>query len=224
MVKVAPSILAADFSRLGEEIADVEKAGADYIHFDVMDGKFVPNISIGPVVLESIRPISSLPIDVHLMIEDADAYIPAFAKAGANIISVHQEANPHLHRTIQLIKSEGVKAGVVINPATPVSLLEPILPEVDLVLLMSVNPGFGGQKFIPSVLSHIKQVDDFRKLHHLSFEIEVDGGVNETTALRCIEAGADVLVAGSSIFQAGDRKRAIERLKGKKQTTSFTGK
>lgn len=214
MVKIAPSILSADFSKLGEEISDVEKGGAELIHVDVMDGHFVPNITIGPLVVESIRPITKLPLDVHLMIENPDQYIESFAKAGADYITVHVEACRHLHRTIQLIKSFGVKAGVVLNPATPVQLIEPILEELDIVLLMSVNPGFGGQKFIPSVLNKIKQVRDLAKQKGVQLEIEVDGGVNEQTARLCVEAGATILVAGSAVYNQEDRGKAISLLKG----------
>ena len=213
MVKIAPSILSADFSKLGEEIKDVEKGGADYIHVDVMDGHFVPNITIGPLIVDSIRPITKLPLDVHLMIENPDQYIEDFAKAGADYITVHVEACRHLHRTIHLIKSLGVKAGVVLNPATSVQLIEPIIEDVDMVLLMSVNPGFGGQKFISSVLSKIKQVKEMSEKKGLNLEIEVDGGVNEKTALLCVEAGATVLVAGSAVFNQIDRREAISRLK-----------
>jgi ribulose-phosphate 3-epimerase len=213
MVKIAPSILSADFSKLGEEIKDVERGGADYIHVDVMDGHFVPNITIGPLIVDSIRPITKLPLDVHLMIENPDQYIEDFAKAGADYITVHVEACRHLHRTIHLIKSLGVKAGVVLNPATPVQLIEPIIEDVDMVLLMSVNPGFGGQKFISSVLSKIKQVKEMSDQKGLNLEIEVDGGVNEETALLCVEAGATVLVAGSAVFNQSDRRDAISRLK-----------
>ena len=213
MVKIAPSILSADFSKLGEEIKDVERGGADYIHVDVMDGHFVPNITIGPLIVDSIRPITKLPLDVHLMIENPDQYIEDFAKAGADYITVHVEACRHLHRTIQLIKSLGVKAGVVLNPATPVQLIEPIIEDVDMVLLMTVNPGFGGQKFISSVLPKIKQVKEMSEQKGLNLEIEVDGGVNEETALLCVEAGATVLVAGSAVFNQSDRREAISRLK-----------
>jgi ribulose-phosphate 3-epimerase len=213
MVKIAPSILSADFSKLGEEIKDVERGGADYIHVDVMDGHFVPNITIGPLIVDSIRPITKLPLDVHLMIENPDQYIEDFAKAGADYITVHVEACHHLHRTIHLIKSLGVKAGVVLNPATPVQLIEPIIEDLDMVLLMSVNPGFGGQKFISSVLSKIKQVKEMSEQKGLNLEIEVDGGVNEETALLCVEAGATVLVAGSAVFNQSDRRDAISRLK-----------
>jgi ribulose-phosphate 3-epimerase len=214
MIKIAPSILSADFSRLGEEIKDVEKGGADYIHVDVMDGHFVPNITIGPLIVEAIRPITSLPLDVHLMIENPDQYIPIFAKAGADIITVHVEACPHLHRTIQLIKSHGIKAGVVLNPHTPVSMIEHVLEDIDMVLLMTVNPGFGGQKFIQSVLSKIKQVADMVRERNLQVEIEVDGGVNVETAKLCVEAGANVLVAGSAVYNQKDRGAAIAAIRG----------
>lgn len=210
MVKIAPSILSADFTKLGEEIKDVESAGADYIHVDVMDGHFVPNITIGPLIVEAIRPITSLPLDVHLMIENPDDYIPLFAAAGASIISVHQEACVHLHRTIQLIKGLDVKAGVVINPATPTIMIKEILPYVDLVLIMSVNPGFGGQAFIKESISKISQISKWREELGLSFEIQVDGGVNHETAKACVMAGADVLVAGSAIFNQSNRNKAIQ--------------
>jgi ribulose-phosphate 3-epimerase len=213
MVKIAPSILSADFSKLGEEIKEVERGGADYIHVDVMDGHFVPNITIGPLIVDSIRPITKLPLDVHLMIENPDQYMEDFAKAGADYITVHVEACRHLHRTIHLIKSLGVKAGVVLNPATPVQLIEPIIEDLDMVLLMSVNPGFGGQKFISSVLSKIKNVKEISDQKGLNLEIEVDGGVNEETAVLCVEAGATILVAGSAVFNQTDRGEAISRLK-----------
>jgi ribulose-phosphate 3-epimerase len=213
MVKIAPSILSADFARLGEEIKDVERGGADYIHVDVMDGHFVPNITIGPLIVEAIRPVTKLPLDVHLMIENPDQYIEAFAKAGADYITVHVEACRHLHRTIQLIKSTGVKAGVVLNPATPVDSLKHIIEDVDMVLLMSVNPGFGGQKFISSVLPKIRQVKELADSLNPDLEIEVDGGVNEETAKLVIEAGANVLVAGSAVFNKEDREAAIASLR-----------
>lgn len=213
MIKIAPSILSANFAKLGEEVKDVEVNGADYIHVDVMDGHFVPNMTIGPLVVEAIRPVTHLPLDVHLMIENPDNYIPSFAKAGADIISVHVEACPHLHRTIHHIKDLGIKAGVVLNPATPVSMIEPIIDDVDLVLLMTVNPGFGGQAFIPAVLSKIQEVYQIVKERNLTIDIEVDGGVNEVTAKQCIDAGANVLVAGSAIYNKTDRKKAIETLR-----------
>lgn len=213
MIKIAPSILSADFSKLGKEIEDVEKGGADYIHVDVMDGHFVPNITIGPLIVEAIKPITKLPLDVHLMIENPDKYIPAFANAGASIITVHQEVSVHLHRTIESIKTLGVKAGVVLNPATPPILIKEILSEIDMVLVMTVNPGFGGQSFIHETLSKIEQIATWRKELGLSFEIEVDGGVNVDTAKLCTDAGADVLVAGSAIFDQTDRSKAIQEIR-----------
>jgi ribulose-phosphate 3-epimerase len=214
MVKIAPSILSADFARLGEEIRDVEQGGADYIHVDVMDGHFVPNITIGPLIVDAIRPVTKLPLDVHLMIENPDQYIEAFAKAGADYITVHVEACRHLHRTLQHIKSFGVKAGVVLNPATPVETIQHVIEDVDMVLLMSVNPGFGGQKFIPAVLPKIQQVKDMAASKNPGLEIEIDGGVNGETAKQCIEAGATVLVAGSAVYNAKDRAQAIAALRG----------
>ncbi len=212
MVKLAPSILSADFSKLGEEIKEVEPA-SDYIHVDVMDGHFVPNITIGPLIVDAIRPVTDLPLDVHLMIENPEQYVQAFVDAGADIITVHQEACPHLHRVIQQIKQAGVKAGVVINPATPVDLIQHVLADVDLVLVMTVNPGFGGQSFIHSGIDKIKQLFDLRTEHGFSYEIEVDGGVNTETAKLCADAGADVLVAGSAVFNHEDRLDAINRIK-----------
>ncbi|API93839.1 MULTISPECIES: ribulose-phosphate 3-epimerase [Virgibacillus] len=210
MTKLAPSILAADFSRLGEEIQEVDRYGADYIHVDVMDGHFVPNITLGPPIVEAIRPVTKLPLDVHLMIENPDHYIASFAQAGADIITVHQEVCPHLHRTIQSIKEHGMKAGVVINPATPAETLLPILPDIDMILIMTVNPGFGGQSFIESTLGKIKLVNKWRQDFGFSFEIEVDGGINSKTAKLCTDAGADVLVAGSAVFAKEDRKQAMK--------------
>jgi len=214
MVKIAPSILSADFSKLGEEILAVEKGGADYIHVDVMDGHFVPNITIGPLIVEAIRPITKLPLDVHLMIENPDQYIEAFAKAGADYITVHVEACRHLHRTIHHIKSFGVKAGVVLNPATPIELIQHIIGDVDMVLLMSVNPGFGGQQFISEVIPKIRQVKNLVDQKGLKVEIEIDGGVNSETAKLCIEAGANVLVAGSAIYNEEDYALAISLIRG----------
>lgn len=213
MTKIAPSILSADFAKLGDEIKEVEEGGADYIHVDVMDGHFVPNITIGPLIVDAIRPITSLPLDVHLMIENPDSYIPAFAKAGADIITVHQEACIHLHRTIQLIKDVGIKPGVVLNPATPLEMIREILSDVDLVLIMTVNPGFGGQSFIHEMVHKIKVLHQLRLENNYSFEIEVDGGVNVDTAKLCTDAGANVLVAGSAIFNEMNRKQAIQNIK-----------
>jgi ribulose-phosphate 3-epimerase len=214
MVKIAPSILSANFAKLGEEIIAVEKGGADYIHVDVMDGHFVPNITIGPLIVDAIRPVTKLPLDVHLMIENPDQYIEAFAKAGADYITVHVEACRHLHRTIHLIKSFGVKAGVVLNPATPVDTIQHVIADIDMVLLMSVNPGFGGQKFIPEVLPKIRAVKQMADQKGLSIEIEIDGGVNPETAKLCIEAGANVLVAGSAIYNEEDYAKAITLIRG----------
>jgi ribulose-phosphate 3-epimerase len=213
MVKIAPSILSADFSKLGEEVKAVDQGGADYIHIDVMDGHFVPNITIGPLIVEAIRPVTKLPLDVHLMIENPDQYIEAFAKAGADYITVHVEACRHLHRTIQSIKSFGIKAGVVLNPATPVETIQHIIGDIDMVLLMSVNPGFGGQKFIPEVLPKIRKVKELAEQKGAEIEIEIDGGVNPETAKDCIEAGATVLVAGSAVYNQPDYAQAISMLR-----------
>jgi len=213
MIKIAPSILSADFSRLGEEVKAIDHAGADYVHVDVMDGHFVPNITIGPLVVDAIRPVTDLPLDVHLMIENPDQYIPDFAKAGADIIVVHAEAVRHLHRTIQLIKSLGKKAGVSLNPATSLSSLDIILPELDLVLLMTVNPGFGGQSFIESSLSKISELRRRIDTLGLPIELEVDGGVKIDNIEQIAAAGADVFVAGSAVFGAENYESTIAQLK-----------
>ncbi|PIR00443.1 MAG: ribulose-phosphate 3-epimerase [Nitrospinae bacterium CG11_big_fil_rev_8_21_14_0_20_45_15] len=213
MVKIAPSILAADFSRLGDEIKAVEDAGADWIHVDVMDGRFVPNITIGPVVVESIRKVTKLPLDVHLMIEDADRYIKDFADAGADFLTVHVEACRHLNRTIQLIKENGARAGVVLNPATSLSSLEEILHDVDLILLMSVNPGFGGQQFIPSLEDKILNMREIMNQYEQDFDLEVDGGIKASNAGAVKKAGANVLVAGSAIFNSKNYEKAIAALR-----------
>ncbi len=213
MVKIAPSILSADFSRLGEEVKAVEEAGADWIHVDVMDGKFVPNITVGPLVVEALRKVTDLPLDVHLMIENADLYVEDFAVAGADIISVHAEACPHLHRTVQRIKDNGARAGVVLNPATTLFALDEIIEQVDMVLLMSVNPGFGGQEFIGSVLSKIELLRNTLNESGVKLDVEVDGGVRPDNAATIKKAGANVLVAGSAIFGSDDYKKAIEELR-----------
>ena len=201
--RIAPSILSADFARLGEEVRAVTAAGADYIHVDVMDGHFVPNLTIGPVVVKAIRPHSGLPFDVHLMIAPVDPYIPAFANAGADIITVHAEAGPHLHRSLQLVKQQGKKAGVSLNPATPVAVLDHVWDDVDLVLVMSVNPGFGGQGFIESQLAKIAAVRARIDASGRAIDLEVDGGINAETAPLAVAAGADVLVAGTATFSGG---------------------
>jgi len=213
--KIAPSILAADFARLGEEVRAIEAAGADYIHIDVMDGHFVPNLTIGPSVVKALRPHAKIPFDVHLMIAPVDPYIGEFVKAGADIITVHPEAGPHLHRTIGLIKAEGIKAGVSLNPASPLSLVEPVLGDIDLILVMTVNPGFGGQSFIESGLQRIRALRAMIDASGRSIELEVDGGINLETAPRVIAAGASVLVAGTATFAGGPKAYAdnIARLR-----------
>ncbi len=212
-VLIAPSLLAADFAALGAEIAAAERGGADLLHVDVMDGHFVPNLSMGPPVVRSIRRVATVPLDVHLMIEDADRYVRDFVDAGAAMISVHVEALPHLHRTLQLIKGLGAKAGVAINPATPVVALEEVAADVDHVLVMSVNPGFGGQTFIPRSVVKIRAIRDLLDAAGNRALVEVDGGVDLTNAARIVAAGAEILVAGHSIFGSGDAERATRALR-----------
>jgi ribulose-phosphate 3-epimerase len=213
MKQIAPSILSADFSRLGEEIKAVEKAGADLIHVDVMDGHYVPNITIGPGVVSSLRKTTSLPFDVHLMIEDPDRYIDAFVDAGSNIITVHAEAVIHLHRTVNYIKGKGVKAGVSLNPSTPLACVEEILPDIDLLLIMTVNPGFGGQKFISGMLPKIRKARELAQTRGLKLAIEVDGGVTAENIGTLAEAGADIFVAGAAIFGSASYSDTINRMK-----------
>lgn len=210
---IAPSILSANFAKLGEEIKAVESLGVDWIHVDVMDGHFVPNITVGPVVVEAIRKTTKLPLDVHLMIEKPDDYIDAFLKAGADHLTIHQEAAVHLHRTVHAIRGSGKKAGVSINPATSVETLIEILPMVDLVLVMSVNPGFGGQNFIESSLAKIQKLAILREELKLNFLIEVDGGLNANTVKKVSEAGCDVFVAGSAVFHSSNYATAIDKIR-----------
>ena len=213
MIKISPSILSADLTRLGEELAALEEAGADYIHVDVMDGRFVPNITIGPFIVEAAKRATSLPLDVHLMIEEPERYIGEFADAGSSIITVHAESTRHLHKVVQDIKRRGVRAGVSINPATPVSAITDILADVDLVLIMSVNPGFSGQSFIPSSLEKIKETRALLDARSLSAELEVDGGIKASNIKEAAEAGADVFVSGSGIFSTPEYKKRIAEMR-----------
>ncbi len=213
-VRIAPSILSADFSKLGEEVAAIEAAGADWVHIDVMDGHFVPNLTFGAPVISCLRKVTKMPFDVHLMVEAPQNYIADFAKAGADILTVHLETAPHLHRVIQAIKEAGLKAAVSLNPSTPLYLLEEILPDLDMVLLMSVNPGFGGQAFIPSSLEKVRKLRQMLDAKGLKTDIQVDGGVTPDNAAQLIAAGATVLVAGSAVYKAPDMANAIHSLRG----------
>ncbi|CAM4039850.1 ribulose-phosphate 3-epimerase [Lederbergia lenta] len=212
-MKIAPSILAADFSKLAEEVKEAEAAGADMIHIDVMDGHFVPNISMGPFIVEAVRKVTSLPLDVHLMIENPDRYIEQFIDAGADYITIHVEASPHIHRTVQEIRRLGAKPGVVINPGTPASSISSIIDYVDMVLVMTVNPGFGGQSFIQGVLPKIREIKQMIIGKELDIDIEVDGGINSETLKLCKDAGANIFVAGSAIFSQTDRQKAMNELR-----------
>lgn len=213
VVKIAPSILSADFTRLGDEIRDAEHAGADYIHIDVMDGHYVPNITIGPMIVEAVRRSTSLPLDVHLMISNPDKYIDVFRQSGADIITVHAEAVDHLHRSVQSIKEAGARTGVSLNPATPLQIIEYVLGELDMVLLMTVNPGFGGQEFIPEVIPKITRLREMIKGRGLNTEIEVDGGINLDTIGLVSAAGANIFVAGSAIFHSKDYSKTIRMMR-----------
>ena len=216
MIKVAPSILSADFAYMGEAVKKLEECKADYIHVDVMDGQFVPNITFGQEMVRALRRVTKLPLDVHLMVDKPERFIDEFADAGADILTVHQEATPHLHRAMQMIKNKGVKVGVALNPSTPVEMLKSVFEDIDMVLIMTVNPGFGGQKFIAPMIKKIEKLKAIKDYFGYPFDIEVDGGVNATTAQFVKNAGANVLVAGNAVFKAEDQKAMIELLRKEK--------
>jgi ribulose-phosphate 3-epimerase len=213
-IRIAPSILSSDFGRLAEEVRAAEAAGADWIHVDVMDGRFVPNITVGPLVVEAVRKVTRLPIDAHLMIVEPERYVDAFARAGADLVSVHAEASPHLHRTLQAIRAAGARPAVALNPSTPLDALEWVLGDCDMVLLMSVNPGFGGQRYIPAVTEKVRRLREAAEARRLALEIEVDGGIRDETVGPVAAAGANVFVAGTAVFGAPDYRAAVRGIRG----------